>query len=167
MYKIWSVSLMYSTREQCMCVISDMFIPSSLVQSRNVCLYWLFVILEVDVRVCFYCRSFRVVEDHSIMSFSVDKTDRFALINLSHQGIHLWDIRDKTLLMKFRGMSQGYFTINSCFGGVDEKFIASGSEGEQYHFSITFFVGRYVLYFYSCCRTSQLAKISNSSVIAI
>lgn len=75
---------------------------------------------------------FRVMEEHAIMSFSVDKSDRFALINLSHQGIHLWDIRDKTLLMKFRGMSQGYFTINSCFGGVDEKFVASGSEGKLF-----------------------------------
>ncbi|XP_022704734.1 WD repeat-containing protein 26-like [Varroa jacobsoni] len=87
-----------------------------------------------------------VVEDHSIMSFSVDKTDRFALINLSHQGIHLWDIRDKTLLMKFRGMSQGYFTINSCFGGVDEKFIASGSEDSN-------------VYIFNRCKETPIATL--------
>ncbi|OQR69625.1 WD repeat-containing protein 26-like [Tropilaelaps mercedesae] len=72
-----------------------------------------------------------VAEDHSIMSFTVDKSDRFALLNLAQQGLHLWDIRDKTLLMKYRGITQGYYTIHSCFGGVNEKFIASGSEDNK------------------------------------
>ena len=32
-------------------------------------------------------------------------------------------------MMKYRGITQGYYTIHSCFGGVNEKFVASGSEG--------------------------------------
>lgn len=74
---------------------------------------------------------FRIQEDHSIMSFTVDSSDRYALLNLATQGLHMWDLKDKTLVMKYRGITQGYYTIHSCFGGVDEKFIASGSEGKQ------------------------------------
>ena len=43
--------------------------------------------------------------------------------------MNLWDIRDKTLVRKFRGVTQGFYMIHSCFGGVNEDFIASGSEG--------------------------------------
>ncbi|XP_003745506.1 WD repeat-containing protein 26 [Galendromus occidentalis] len=72
-----------------------------------------------------------VSEDHSIMSFTVDSTDRYVLLNLAQQGLHLWDIKDKTLMMKYRGITQGYYTIHSCFGGVNEKFVASGSEDNK------------------------------------
>ena len=45
----------------------------------------------------------------------------------------MWDVKDKVLLRKFRGLTQGYYTIFSCFGGLNQDFVASGSEG-QYHF---------------------------------
>lgn len=45
------------------------------------------------------------------------------------QGLHLWDLQDKCILHKYRGISQGFFTIHSCFGGLNQDFIASGSEG--------------------------------------
>lgn len=66
------------------------------------------------------------------MSFSVDSNERLALLSVAYQGVHLWDIKDKILVRKFQGVSQGFYTIHSCFGGVDEKFVASGSEGEFY-----------------------------------
>lgn len=78
------------------------------------------------------CSFFRIKEDHSIMSFSVDSNERLALLSVAYQGVHLWDIKDKILVRKFQGVSQGFYTIHSCFGGVDEKFVASGSEGEFY-----------------------------------
>ena len=34
------------------------------------------------------------------------------------------------LVRKFHGVTQGYYTIFSCFGGLNQDFIASGSEGE-------------------------------------
>jgi len=47
---------------------------------------------------------------------------------MANQGIHLWDMEDKVLIRKFHGLEQGYYTIHSCFGGVEDRFIASGSE---------------------------------------
>lgn len=63
------------------------------------------------------------------MSFSVNKTDRLALLNVANQGVHLWDLHDRCLVRRFQGVTQGHFTIHSCFGGVNQDFIASGSEG--------------------------------------
>jgi hypothetical protein len=45
------------------------------------------------------------------------------------QGVHLWDLKDKVLVRKFQGVTQGYYTIFSCFGGLNQDFVASGSEG--------------------------------------
>lgn len=64
------------------------------------------------------------------MSFVCDETGRLALINVESQGVHLWDLEDRILLRKFQGITQGYYTIHSCFGGVNQIFVASGSEGK-------------------------------------
>lgn len=72
-----------------------------------------------------------VQEDHSIISFSVDETGRLALLNIATQGVHLWDLEDKVLIRKFQGVTQGYYTIRSCFGGVNNVFVASGSEDNK------------------------------------
>lgn len=32
-------------------------------------------------------------------------------------------------MRKYQGVTQGFYTIHSCFGGHNEDFIASGSEG--------------------------------------
>lgn len=45
------------------------------------------------------------------------------------QGVHLWDIEDKILVRKYQGVVHGFYTIFSCFGGVSNEYIASGSEG--------------------------------------
>lgn len=45
------------------------------------------------------------------------------------QGVHLWDLQDRVLVRKYQGVTQGFYTIHSCFGGHNEDFIASGSEG--------------------------------------
>ncbi len=69
-------------------------------------------------------------EDQGIMSFSIDESDRYALLNIANQGLHLWDIKDHTLVRKFKGVTQGFYTIHSCFGGgrEEQNFVASGSE---------------------------------------
>lgn len=69
-----------------------------------------------------------IMENNPIMTFTVNSTDRLALLNVSSQGLHLWDLRDKCLIRVFQGNTQGTFAIYSCFGGVNESFIASGSE---------------------------------------
>ncbi|KPM11136.1 WD repeat-containing protein 26-like protein [Sarcoptes scabiei] len=72
-----------------------------------------------------------IKEDHSIVSFQCDETGRFALINIENQGVHLWDLEDRVLIRKFQGITQGTYTIYSCFGGVDQLFVASGSEDNK------------------------------------
>ena len=72
-----------------------------------------------------------IQEDLSIMSFCVSSDGRMALLNIASQGLHLWDLQDKTLVRQYQGITQGYYTIHSCFGGVNEDFIASGSEDNK------------------------------------
>lgn len=56
------------------------------------------------------------------------------LLGFSVQGVHLWDLQDRVLVRKYQGVTQGFYTIHSCFGGHNEDFIASGSEGTQWSF---------------------------------
>ena len=41
----------------------------------------------------------------------------------------MWDLKDKCLMRKLHGVKQGFFTIHSSFGGYNQDFVASGSEG--------------------------------------
>ncbi|KAF2901274.1 hypothetical protein ILUMI_04911 [Ignelater luminosus] len=70
-------------------------------------------------------------EEHPIMSFTVDKNDRLALLNVATQGVHLWDLNTRCLMRRFQGVTQGHFTIHSTFGGANQDFIASGSEDNR------------------------------------
>lgn len=74
------------------------------------------------------------------MSFAVDKAGKQIVLNLNGQGLHLWDIETKTLVKRFRGVVQGHYTIQSCFGGIGDNFIASGSEGMDSIFFITLLI---------------------------
>ncbi|XP_065563314.1 WD repeat-containing protein 26-like [Artemia franciscana] len=77
---------------------------------------------------------FTVFQDdisNDVMSFAVDKSGRNIILNIKNQGIHWWDLTDRVLVRKFQGVSQGFFMNYSCFGGVNEDFIASGSEDNQ------------------------------------
>lgn len=78
----------------------------------------------------------RVQEQNPIMTFSVNSTERLALLNISSQGLHLWDLQDRCLVRRFQGVSQGNFTIYSTFGGVNESFVASGSEDNKVTYSL-------------------------------
>jgi len=69
-----------------------------------------------------------IQEDHAIMSFTIDQSDRYALLNIANMGVHLWDINEGSLEQKFKGITQGYYTIYSTFGGINQSFVASGSE---------------------------------------
>lgn len=43
----------------------------------------------------------------------------------------------RALVRRFRGLSQGHFTIHACFGGAHQDFIASGSEDNKVRGSTT------------------------------
>jgi len=67
-------------------------------------------------------------EDYVIMTFTVSHDEHYLLLNMASQGIHMWDRRTGSLVRKFHGVTQSFYTIHSCFGGHNQDFIASGSE---------------------------------------
>jgi WD40 repeat protein len=68
-----------------------------------------------------------IKEEHPIMSFSLSKDAKYALLNVASQGVHMWNIIDRCLIKRYQGVTQGFYTIHSCFG-LSDSFIASGSE---------------------------------------
>ncbi|GAB6020534.1 WD repeat-containing protein 26 [Chamberlinius hualienensis] len=72
-----------------------------------------------------------LLEDCSIISFTTNESGRLGLLNVATQGVHLWDLQDRCLIRKFQGVTQGYFTIHSCFGGINNDYVASGSEDNK------------------------------------
>ncbi|XP_063625613.1 WD repeat-containing protein 26 [Cydia splendana] len=72
-----------------------------------------------------------IQEEHAVMAMCVDAADTLLLLNVANQGVHLWDIRARALVRRFRGLSQGHFTIHACFGGARQDFVASGSEDNK------------------------------------
>ncbi|XP_052269442.1 WD repeat-containing protein 26-like [Dreissena polymorpha] len=72
-----------------------------------------------------------IQETHPIMSFTLNATGRLCLLNIAHQGVHMWDLKDRVLVRKFQGVSQGTYAIHSCFGGLNQDFVASGSEDNK------------------------------------
>lgn len=90
-------------------------------------------------------------ESHGIMSFTLDNSDRYALLNIANQGIHLWSIEEKCLIRRYQGITQGFYTIHSCFGGgPDHSFIASGSEDNK-------------VYIYHILRETPIAELTGHS----
>ncbi|XP_059633289.1 WD repeat-containing protein 26 homolog [Cornus florida] len=73
-----------------------------------------------------------IQEDEVITSFSLSEDNKFLLINLVNQEIHLWSIEgDLKIVSKYEGHKRTRFVIRSCFGGFEQAFIASGSEDSQ------------------------------------
>ncbi|KAK9749710.1 hypothetical protein RND81_02G145300 [Saponaria officinalis] len=73
-----------------------------------------------------------IEEDQIITSFSLSIDSKFLLVNVINQEIHLWTIDgDAKLIAKYKGHKRSRFLIRSCFGGLDQSFIASGSEDSQ------------------------------------
>ncbi|EFA80856.1 hypothetical protein PPL_06445 [Heterostelium album PN500] len=72
-----------------------------------------------------------IAETEAIMSMALSQDSRYIIVNTSNQEIHLWDLEKRIIVQKYRGQRQGRFVIRSCFGGVDEGFILSGSEDSK------------------------------------
>lgn len=43
----------------------------------------------------------------------------------------MWDVKRKKLIQRYQGHKQSRFVVRSCFGGANQAFIASGSEGNN------------------------------------
>nr|XP_016486134.1 PREDICTED: WD repeat-containing protein 26-like [Nicotiana tabacum]XP_016486135.1 PREDICTED: WD repeat-containing protein 26-like [Nicotiana tabacum] len=73
-----------------------------------------------------------IQEDQTITSFELSADNRYVLVSLWNQEIHLWYIEGSVkLVAKYKGHKRSRFVVRSCFGGLDQSFIASGSEDSQ------------------------------------
>ncbi|KAG8992009.1 hypothetical protein FRB90_001136, partial [Tulasnella sp. 427] len=71
---------------------------------------------------------FKLSMPKEITSLSISSDSRYALINHAPDDLLLYDIVKRRTVRKFTGQQQREDVIRSCFGGVDEDFILSGSE---------------------------------------
>ncbi|KAA8544800.1 hypothetical protein F0562_019609 [Nyssa sinensis] len=73
-----------------------------------------------------------IEEDQTITSFLLSGDDKFLLVSLLNQEIHLWNIEDDIkLIAKYKGHKRSRFVVRCCFGGLEQAFVASGSEDSQ------------------------------------
>ena len=63
-------------------------------------------------------------------SISISQDSGFLLVNKTDGEAQLIDILTKDAVQRYRGHAGGEFTIRSAFGGANEGFVISGSEGE-------------------------------------
>uniref|UniRef100_A0A7N0RIW5 CTLH domain-containing protein n=1 Tax=Kalanchoe fedtschenkoi TaxID=63787 RepID=A0A7N0RIW5_KALFE len=71
-------------------------------------------------------------ETHTIVSFSLSLDDKFLLVNLCNQEMHLWNLKgDVKVVAMYEGYKRTRLLIRSCLGGLEQGFIASGSEDSQ------------------------------------
>ncbi|CAN8256846.1 unnamed protein product [Cochlearia groenlandica] len=74
-----------------------------------------------------------IEEENMITSFSLSSDNKYILVNLINQEIHLWNIEDDhpKAVSRYKGHKRSRFVIRSCFGGYNQAFIACGSEDSQ------------------------------------
>lgn len=73
-----------------------------------------------------------ISEEHPITSLSISGDSKFFIVNLNSQEIHMWDVAGKFVKpSRYIGHKQHKYVIRSCFGGLNSRFIASGSEDAQ------------------------------------
>ncbi|KAM1240424.1 hypothetical protein ACFX2I_045984 [Malus domestica] len=107
--------------------ISDLEITSDGKQLISTCRENAILLLDREAKVETF-----IEEDQTITSFSLSRDNRFLLVNLLNQEIHLWNIEgENKLVAKYKGHKRTRFVIRSCFGGLEEAFVASGSEDSQ------------------------------------
>ena len=110
--------------------ISDLDITSDGKQIISMCRESAILLLDREAKVERF-----IEEDQTITSFSLSRDNRFLLVCLLNQEIHLWNIEgDLKLVAKYKGHKRTRFVIRSCFGGLAQAFIASGSEDSQVWF---------------------------------
>ncbi|KAL8150646.1 hypothetical protein V2J09_020454 [Rumex salicifolius] len=107
--------------------ISDMAITSDGKKILTICRESAILVVDREAK------SETLIEENQVItSFSLSKDNRFLLIDLLNQEIHLWSIEDNPkIVSKYKGHKRSRFIIRSCFGGFEQSFIASGSEDSQ------------------------------------
>lgn len=63
-----------------------------------------------------------------LTSITVSKDGSHFLLSISPDELQLWDMRRLVLVNKFYGQQQPNYVIRSCFGGLHDQLVLSGSE---------------------------------------
>lgn len=71
----------------------------------------------------------KILLPSKITCLSISKDSKYILASLAAGELHLVSIDSGELVQTYVGQKQGKYAIRSCFGGVDENLIVSGSEG--------------------------------------
>jgi WD40 repeat protein len=69
-------------------------------------------------------------EEVKLTSVTISQDSRHMLISMNPDKIKLMEIDTGDLVQSFEGHQQQHFIIRSTFGGANENFIVSGSEGK-------------------------------------
>lgn len=96
--------------------------------------YLISIFMDKEIRILHMGTSAEQVisEEHPITSLSVSGDSKFFIVNLNSQEIHMWDVAGKwDKPLRFMGHKQHKYVIRSCFGGLNNTFIASGCENSQ------------------------------------
>ncbi|XP_076890941.1 WD repeat-containing protein 26 homolog [Bidens hawaiensis] len=73
-----------------------------------------------------------IEEEQMIVSFALSRDNKYLLVSLANEELHLWNIEGSIRpVAKFKGHKRSRFIVKACFGGLDESFVASGSEDSQ------------------------------------
>ena len=94
----------------------------------------LVVLLETRIQVYDFESKEKLCEwpfdDVKLTSVTISKDSTHMLVSMNKNKIRLMEIDTGRELLGFEGQVQENFIIRSSFGGADENFIVSGSEGE-------------------------------------
>ncbi|EFN59046.1 hypothetical protein CHLNCDRAFT_7805, partial [Chlorella variabilis] len=77
-----------------------------------------------------------IPEAETLISMSLSRDGRYLLVNLTSNSMHLWDLGDAPREMhlpampcaSYQGANQSRFVVRSCLGGLDDRFVLTGSE---------------------------------------
>lgn len=54
--------------------------------------------------------------------------NRYVLVSLTSQEIHLWDLQTYSIVRSFAGLNHSKYIVRTCLGGHENLFVYSGSE---------------------------------------
>lgn len=66
-----------------------------------------------------------------VTSVTLSEGSKCVLLNRAPDSVILWDIDSKETVREFHGHQQPQHVVRSCFGGADEAYVMSGSEGAR------------------------------------